>query len=180
MLALNWNWWRHPPTFGLRARFDQSSQCLFVEDDEPRIGVIKDDLQRPIRFEAIGLSHQDLLRLRHTPVGEIAYPSVFAVFAINAAPNATTSTVVGTYSIKDSRLTFVPHQPLVPDVTYRAILHIRDNDDPDTRSTSDINIQHEVEVPGLTNAATESPASLPGRGDVSPLCRHMPSCRPLN
>ncbi|MDB5347025.1 MAG: hypothetical protein JWP89_5402 [Schlesneria sp.] len=147
MVAINWNWWRHPPTFGLRARSNQSSQGLFVEDDEPRIRVIKDDLQRPIRFEAIGLSHHELLRLRHAPVSEIVYSSVFAVFTINAAPNATTSTVSGTYSIKDSRLTFVPHQPLLPDVTYRAVLHICDNDDPGTRSMSDINIQHEVEVP---------------------------------
>jgi hypothetical protein len=147
MVALNWNWWRHPPTFGLRARYDQSSQGLFVEDDEPRIRVIKDDLQRPIRFEAIGLSHHELLRLRHAPVSDLAYSSVFAVFAMNAGPSSTTSSVPGTYSINDSRLTFVPHQPLLPDVTYRAILHIRDNDDPAARSISDINIQHEVEVP---------------------------------
>jgi hypothetical protein len=147
MVAINWNWWRHPPTFGLRARPDQSSQGLFFEDDEPRIRVIKDDLQHPIQFEAIGLSHHELLRLRHAPVSDIAYSSVFAVFAVNAAPSALTSTVIGTYSIKGSRLTFVPHQPLRPDVTYRAVLHIRDNDDPDTRPMSDINIHHEVEVP---------------------------------
>lgn len=147
MVANNWNWWRHPPAFGLRARSNQSPRGLFVEDDEPRIGVIKDDLQRPIRFEAIGLSHHDLLRLRHTPVSDNAYSSVFAVFAVNAAPHATTSTVSGTYSIKDSRLVFVPHQPLLADVTYRAVLHIRDNDDPDTRPMSDINIQYEVEIP---------------------------------
>jgi hypothetical protein len=134
-----------------------------------RIRVIKDDLQRPICFEAIGLSHQDLLRLRHTPVSDNAYASVFAVFAMNAGPIATKSSVPGTYSINDSRLTFVPHQPLLPDVTYRAILHIRDTMTPaHVRCRTSISSTRS-KSPDITSLPAESHNVSSRAGDVSPL-----------
>lgn len=145
MVASNWKWWQRPPAFGLRARFDQSSRGLFVEDDEPRIGVITDELHRPIRFEAIGLSHHDLYRLGQTSVVDTVFSNVFVVFASSSA--ATTTLVPGSYAIQGSRLIFVPLQPLLHDVTYRAVLYLRDHENGGTHSPSDINIHHEFEVP---------------------------------
>lgn len=147
MVARNWNWWPGLAAFGLRDHCGLSPVGTFPEDGEPRIGVIHDPLQRPIKFEAVGLSSADLAPLQSLPPTDDAFSDVFAVIASDESAQTSPSPVAGTYWIDGSRLTFIPRQLLRAGQTYQAVLRLRDSATSDNRQVWAMTIQREVDVP---------------------------------
>jgi hypothetical protein len=98
---------------------------LFADEpapEKPAIRVVTDKTDRPIAFEATGLTADDLEKLAARKDSADAFARVLSVSVVDDGGAADLPAMVGTYSVTGSSLRFTPRFALRPGLRYRAHL----------------------------------------------------------
>jgi hypothetical protein len=99
--------------------------CLFAEErsaTKPALQVIKNYTERPIAFEATGLSPSDLEKIAAREDSTEAFGRVLSVSVADDSASSDLPAMAGTYTVSGSSLRFTPRYALRPGLRYRALL----------------------------------------------------------
>lgn len=99
---------------------------VLSQENRPEIRIVRDQLQQPIAFEAVGLPEWELNRLRDERADLSDFVIRFYVAvggeSTESAEDDTIPVVAGNYSVENSVVRFTPRYPLLPGIDYRIVL----------------------------------------------------------